>query len=592
MRAAARFFCLLVLALTAAAACAPARAFSMLALPINNTYRGVAWCGNRFVAVGDFGAVETSGDGVQWLPSIPISTNGPVRAIACTNKLMLVAGDQGFMMSSPDGLSWTQRSNGTTAPLYSVAASPSLFVAVGGSPAGQIFTSPDAITWTSRTNSAQYPLQSVVWTGTQFVALSRFGEALTSPDGMTWSLHQLGTPNETFGLAWSGTKLVAVGTNTVMTSPDGVTWTTQPFPYQGQINAVAWTGAQFVAVGQVPSTTPSAIFTSPDGTSWTPRDSDLTGDALGAVAASPTAQVVVGAGGALLSATDGQYWYLRMLGTPYDLHTVVKGNGVYVAAGEGGAIQYSRDSLTWLPSFSATTNNLFASASSPQGTIVLVGANGTILESVTGTTWADHSFATTNTLQGVTWAGTQFVAVGANGMVLTSPDAMTWTSRSSGTTTTLNAVTWDGSHLYTVGRSGLVMKSSDAISWSTLPAPSTNDLQGVARNGSQLVAVALNGVFYYTTDDGVAWSGEAMQPGLTRPLYGVAWNPEAQVFIVAGGSGMWGETPSGWTNFGGASYNRTLYGVGAGGRAGVGVTGTIFADTDVIFFGSFVEQMQ
>ena len=53
------------------------------------------------------------------------------------------------------------------------------------------------------------------------------------------------------------------------------------------------------------------------------------------------------------------------------------------------------------------------------------------------------------------------------------------------------------------------------------------------------------------------------------------------------GTGLWGGESTSWENFGGPYYTSTLYGAGAGGRARVGRSGIIFADTDAIFFGAF-----
>jgi photosystem II stability/assembly factor-like uncharacterized protein len=347
---------------------------------------------------------------------------------------------------------------------------------------------------------------------------------------------------------------------------------------------VTWTGSQFIAVAQVPENVSNAIFTSPNGVTWTAQDAGIVNASFLAVAGSPTVQIAVG--GATISATDAKNWTLRMVGTSRDLHTAVKGHDIFIAAGSGGAIEYSRDSLTWLPAFSPTTQSLFGSASSGS-TIVLVGANGTILESVIGTTWADHSYATTNTLQSVTWAGTQFVAVGANGMVLTSPDAMTWTPRNSGTTSTLNGVTWDGTHVYAVGNGGVILVSTDAVTWSALPSPTTHDFEGVTWTGAELGIAGLDSLLYSTSDNGVSWSKVQMESGLSQSLYGVTWNPEAQEYIVAAATGLWGGYGFSWENFGGPFFTHTLYGAGARGRIGVGMSGIIFADTDAIFFDAF-----
>jgi len=49
-----------------------------------------------------------------------------------------------------------------------------------------------------------------------------------------------------------------------------------------------------------------------------------------------------------------------------------------------------------------------------------MGADGTILTSPDGITWASQTSGTTVTLRSVTWSGTQFCAVGNDGTILTS----------------------------------------------------------------------------------------------------------------------------------------------------------------------------
>jgi hypothetical protein len=84
---------------------------------------------------------------------------------------------------------------------------------------------------------------------------------------------------------------------------------------------------------------------------------------------------------------------------------------------------------------------------------VAVGAGGTVLTSLDGTTWTAQAPLTTNDLTAITFGG-QFVAVGKGGVILTSLDGLAWETRTSGTTNDLLAVTRTVSGYTAVGTSG------------------------------------------------------------------------------------------------------------------------------------------
>jgi hypothetical protein len=106
--------------------------------------------------------------------------------VAYGNGLFVAVGPYGTILTSPDGVSWTRRTSGTSSWLSGVTYGNGLFVAVGMS--GTILTSPDGVTWTARTS------------GTEQLALRRDlrerplrggggqdGAILTSPDGVSWT---------------------------------------------------------------------------------------------------------------------------------------------------------------------------------------------------------------------------------------------------------------------------------------------------------------------------------------------------------------------------------------------------------------------
>jgi len=64
----------------------------------------------------------------------------------------------------------------------------------------------------------------------------------------------------------------------------------------------------------------------------------------------------VGAGGTILTSTDGTTWTLQTSGTP--LNGVTYGGGKFAAVGNSGTILTSTDGTTWTAQTSGTTNQL------------------------------------------------------------------------------------------------------------------------------------------------------------------------------------------------------------------------------------------
>ena len=139
-------------------------------------------------------------------------------------------------------------------------------------------------------------------------------------------------------------------------------------------------------------------------------------------------------------------------------------------------------------------------------TIVVVGDQGTILTSPTGTSWTAQSSGTLNSIRGITDDGSVMVAVGDAGTILSSSDGVVWTSQTSGTTQNLRDVAFSGGVWIAVGDNGMVLRSTNSVSWVVEPTPpGTQTFQDVATDGTQWVAVG-NVHTIETSPDGVTWT--------------------------------------------------------------------------------------
>ncbi len=263
--------------------------------------------------------------------------------VICVDGLFVAVGDFGKILTSPDGVNWTKRDSGTNVTLYAITYGKGLFVAVGSS--GTILASPDGVVWTRRVPIVTPYLNDVVYGNGMFVAMGQ-NIFLSSPDGLVWTNWTSVQGPGVLDGAYGNGRFVAVGgySNVVYTSTDGLHWN-QGATGVGGLGAVSWDGERFIAVGT------GLIATSPDGLVWTKRVSG--GNySLYDVGQGPGRRVAVGS--SILSSPDGNAWTLHYSGTGYfALRGVAYGHGTFVAVGidgtSGNALFLQSDPLVPLP---------------------------------------------------------------------------------------------------------------------------------------------------------------------------------------------------------------------------------------------------
>ncbi len=261
------------------------------------------------MAVGAFGQMRLSANGVDWVDWVSGTTNdlkgatkGQTQSGQYGSPLLVAVGNNGTVTySDANYMIFNVRTYGT-ANLNAVAYSGVQYVVVGdgGTIYSTYFLSSSGPARTSGTTSN---LTGVTWTGSRWVAVGAGGRVVTSADGVSWTVQSSGTTTNLSAVTWNGTRLVAVGdSGVVRTSPDGITWSAQTSGTPQAIYGITWTGNQFVAVG-----TSGLAVTSPDGITWTLR---ATGSAsnLRGVTMNGSQIVAVGGGGAVATSTDGVTW--------------------------------------------------------------------------------------------------------------------------------------------------------------------------------------------------------------------------------------------------------------------------------------------
>ncbi len=391
--------------------------------PANFAPYGLAY-GNgtflTFVGLGypEGGGVLTSADGLTWTRR---GTMPPVASrqahLAYGGGLFLAPGPNGLIETSPDGTKWTEHASGTTSRIGSVAYGNGTFVA--GGPAALV-VSTNGVSWRSLVSSVTTaPLLDVAYGQGEFVALDSDGVVLCSTNGAQWGLagQAIAAADPESRLGYGGATFVMAGDHgTMLASADGVDWTVATNadvgPPGSLLYDVAYGSGQFVAVGSS-----GLVLTSTNGLAWTARDSWLGFD-LQAVTYGDG--LFVAGGSDIATSPDGAAWTDHYLGLPgKGILALGYGGGTFVAAGAGGLIMSSTNGTDWATNSSGTVADLYRVAYG-DGTFLVSGYDGTLLTSTNGQDWVSRDSGTMIGLEGAAFGQDTFVVVGGNGAILQS----------------------------------------------------------------------------------------------------------------------------------------------------------------------------
>jgi len=217
----------------------------------NNSVRNWLWDAMHlpafYIAVGDFGTIMTSGNGVDWTLELPPAqaASSTLLGVGGTTNLLVAAGSGGTVIYSPNlitnivvtnasgvvtqtistlGVIWHAGRILSTNDFQAVGTlSNSLYLVAGAR--GAIYSSSTGAEWNREESPTTNFLSSLAeWPG-GLVASGDNGTLLASKDGRSWSLVKAVTGNWLYKVRWLNQALVAVGQNgTILTSTDGATW--------------------------------------------------------------------------------------------------------------------------------------------------------------------------------------------------------------------------------------------------------------------------------------------------------------------------------------------------------------------------------
>lgn len=497
--------------------------------PTQHNLNAVAYSDGKFVAVGTFGTVVTSPNGIDW--SLQSSgTPRQLNTIIFADGRFVAGGDQGTFLWSSNGLDWAvvsvpsvsnynilalgfgKNTNFPDRGFVALASPPS---ATGGS---RKLISPDGVTWTIN-NLPSHESFSSGYTSIAFGNGAFVASGYAENDRPIFTLYSLSA-----GFSWTTSQDAIVGPVTfandlfvivrgfatptgdgilASTTTNAASWPPGSHSDAVRARSICYGGGRFVAVGGRGFTGNSA-----DGTNWTthhaPTDTQLLGITYGS-----GLYVTVGAAGVILTSPDAITWTLRSHGTGRNWNKVAAANSGFFAVGSGGNVAWSTNGSTW-EFRPAPTSNALNAAIYVEKTYLAVGDSGSILLGSEPSNLVPQASGTVATLAGVAFNSGTFIVVGASGTILSSTDAAQWVIRPSGTTSDLLDITYGEGQFVAVGGNGTILTSDDGIIWTLRESPTNRRLTKIAYgNGQFAVAsdsiIAGFGIAMLISDNAVTW---------------------------------------------------------------------------------------
>ena len=339
---------------------------------------------------------------------------------------------------------WQGRTSNTVRNLVAVVYSTAATAAAVGANATTIASGDGGATWvdeTVGTLGGAPDLRAVFSNGATIVAVGN-DQATVEGDpesiiasgdrGATWVEITSALINENLsaGLFVNSTNVVAVsdeGGGEVLLSVDrGASWTLITPRASQELNAIDSRSALVIAVGDAGSS--EAIFRSVNsGVVWSEATSvSRVGNNFNDVTiASATNAVAVGQNGSIVLSTDsGDRWHLSA-DAANNLNAVDSNAGHVVAVGDGGVISRNTNNGakgSWSVVASGTVRNLNDVLFLTGAIVLAVGDAGTIIGSTDrGATWSTQTSNTAQNLEAIAYNGVNnTLVVGANGTVLLS----------------------------------------------------------------------------------------------------------------------------------------------------------------------------
>ncbi len=509
---------------------------------------------DQWILAGNVGTIVTMDDitGVY-----TVQRSGPSENLYGIHTLddgrVYIVGDAGIVLSTsdPNLSNWSKPFSGTDYALYDIFSGNGYLVAVGEN--GRVLTSlvNNGTLWTESVSRFPLDMRSQVYFEGLFISAGQNYSILTSATGLEWTQISSSSDGSLNDVAGTDTAIIAVGdAGLILRSDDGGdSWTEIVSGTVEELNGVVATEDEIIIVGN----NGTVLKSSDDGLTWTPKGTlttNLRDIAVYIDDSSAKTYVLVGESSTIAySIDDGETWTRNNFGT-VSFNAVTYANNRFVLVGDNGTIMSSPTGTTaWDTETSNVTSNLYGVAgSSETGDIgfVVVGADGTILTSQAGDDWATRISSFTDDLLDIVFADGVFVAVGERYAFVASEDGINWSSQVSGSLNYLNGVAFAGDIYIAVGDYGAILTADSVLptgldTWQLRnPVGDGENINDVVFGNNSFVAVGDNGSLYVSTD-GENWEKKEInetvngqsQP-LTADLKGVAYGNG--LYMAVGGT--------------------------------------------------------
>lgn len=513
--------------------------------------RGIASHGGEVLICGESGLLlsGTSAQGFRPQPLLPPTTDW-LEAVAASDQAAVAVGDAAAIYRRGTGSEWSRVSGHSfTNWLRGVAYGDGTFVAVGED--GFIATSPDGQTWARQNSPVASALNRVTFVNDAFYACGNAGVLLCGQSGGTqWELVDVGATEDLYAYAAQpaipdsvrSPELAAGDLVLQMRDDPNSPWLDHlgsgslfPAPTWSYY-ATIWDGQRFLVAGRSGMLVESFWTDDPDiGTLWF-EASDSPRDWLWDVIGLPNQYIAVGDRATIMTSQNGVDWSRENVPSNFTDPVILGVGGssnLVVAAGSNGTLMFSPSSITnilatnvlvtlndceWETNSVVVTNEvdllgLVWHAVQPAPTsftlqgvterdrlIVVVGDNGTVLTTTTGSTWTSRTIPGAPNLSSVAASPDRFVATGDDGALYCSHDTLEWERRDLGTTEWIYRVRYLGGRFVAVGQNGLIIFSSNGLEWDSASSRTTSWLTDVGFTGGFYFVCGTQGSLLVSTD--------------------------------------------------------------------------------------------
>lgn len=237
---------------------------------------------STYVAVGMYGEIEVSSDGIHTKTIIVPKLTCNLTAIKWTGTHFVVISDNGLVLSSKDGYTWTISKSVIPDKINNFITNRECIVLVGDN--GKIYTSTSNLKFSLVNSNTTENLNDIIRTKTEFVAVGDKGTIVISKDGKAWNKVKSGAVQDLVDISWNGKRYVAVGGDAILSSSDSKKWIIKHFDNEKQnvnvnLTKIAWNKKEIVVGGtdityddkdtahEIPKNS-FVFFNSTDGINW------------------------------------------------------------------------------------------------------------------------------------------------------------------------------------------------------------------------------------------------------------------------------------------------------------------------------------